>query len=87
MKCAICGGKYEILAEASGAFLKDDVEMLHRCRCKKCGFMTSWRSDKLQALMLWNEDMKKIANGEYPEVVKYFKEKMKDERKIIKVCR
>ena len=76
VKCAICGGEYEILTEASGAYFKD-VETLHRCRCKKCGFMTSWRSDKLQAVMLWNKDMEKIANEKYAEVVKTFKELLK----------
>ena len=75
VKCAICGGDYNIISEVSGSYFKD-VENLYRCKCQKCGLLTPYRNDKLQAIRAWEEANKKIANGEYPEVVEQLKKEI-----------
>ena len=77
-KCAICGGELEFVREEYG--ICNDREVLIRCKCNKCGIVTRWESDKIQAILSWNNTMKRIKNGEYPEVVKQYKEKLKNVR-------
>ena len=78
-KCAICGGS--LITEKESHEFGNETETLVRCVCNKCNFKTSWRDDEVQAILRWNDNMEKMRNGEYQDVVKSFRRRLNNESK------